>query len=214
MKKNPEFMDIVNSISEKYGGEAKVIFNIVDGEEVVFNALITVNDEILIKMEPMEVYEGEYDAKITFEFGFFYDMILTSEREMKGGHIEYPPWESRPVFGDMFKGMVDGVRMWFMIQGGIASGQIRAEPGDALQDGLMLMQFMFERGEKGPKEEGQRGGSPEGEEGEQKKGPDSLFGPPTEEEGQGQGQGPGGPQQGEGKGEGPAEGFPLLGPPE
>ncbi len=186
MRRDPKFMGIINSISEKYGGEAKIIFNIVDGEELVFNALITINDEVLIKMEPMETYEGDYDAKITFEFDFFYDMILTSEREMKGGHVEYPPWESRPAFGDMFKGMVDGMRMWFMIQGGIASGQIRAEPGDALQDGLMLMQFMFERGP-----------------------PDEKKGPPEGGTGEGGGEGTGGGEEGQGQG-GPG----LLGPPE
>ncbi|UCC91580.1 MAG: hypothetical protein JSV39_04710, partial [Candidatus Aenigmatarchaeota archaeon] len=164
LRKNPEFMGIINSITEKYGGEAKIIFSIVDGEELVFNALITVNDEVLIKMEPMETYEGDYDAKITFEFDFFYDLILTAEREMKGGHVEYPPWEPRPAFNDMFKGMVDGMRMWFMIQGGIAAGQIRAEPGDAIQDGLMLMQFMFERG---PPEEKKGKGPPEVETGKE-----------------------------------------------
>jgi hypothetical protein len=157
MKKNGDFMRMINQFTDKYGGEAKLVFSIVDGEEAVFNALITVNDETLLKIEPMETYGGEYDAKIIFEFDFFYDMILTSERDMRGGHVEYPPWESRPVFGDMFKGMVDGMRMWFMIQGGISSGQVRAEPGDALQDGLLLMRFMFERGEAGEK------GQPEGE---------------------------------------------------
>ncbi|MEE9323622.1 MAG: hypothetical protein V3U72_03680, partial [Candidatus Aenigmarchaeota archaeon] len=160
-KKNPQVMDIVNSMSEKYGGEAKFLLQFVDGEELVFNALITVNPDILIKMEPMETYEGEYDAKFIMEFDFLYEMIRISEEEMKGAHIEQPPWDQTPRFDDMFRGLVNGVREWFMIQSAIASGQIRAEPGDAINDGLTLMQFVFEGPGGGPKDE--RGkGPPEG----------------------------------------------------
>lgn len=147
MKKDKRFMDMINSISNKYGGEAKFLFSIVDKDELVFNGLITINPDILIKFEPMETYEGEYDARIIFEFDFFYSLISTTEREMRGGQIEYPPWEREGFkMRDVIKGAVDGVKMWFMINSAKASGKIRAEPANALSDGLTVMRFVFERG--------------------------------------------------------------------
>jgi hypothetical protein len=146
MKKDKKLMDMVNSLSSKYGGEAKFLLNIVDGDELVFNALITINPDILIKAEPMKTYTGDYDAKLIFDFDFFYSLISTSEKEIRGGETLYPPWESGGLkIGDMIKGFVDGVKMWFMINSGAASGDVRAEPSDALSDGLTVMKFMFER---------------------------------------------------------------------
>ena len=145
LKKDRKFMKIIESISDKYGGEAIFLFNVVDGDEVVFNALVTINPDILIRFEPMETYDGAYDAKITFDFDFFYSLLSAAEKDMRGGHIEYPPWEvDKFRIKDVIKGATDGARMWFMVNSGRLSGKIRAEPADALQDGLTIMRFMFE----------------------------------------------------------------------
>jgi hypothetical protein len=159
LKKDKKFMKIIESISEKYGGEARFLFNIVDNDngEVVFNALVTVNPDILIRFEPMEEYDGAYDAKITFDFDFFYSLISVTEKDIRGGHIEYPPWE-RDQFRikDVIKGATEGARMWLMINSGRLSGKIRAEPADALQDGMTIMRFMFEGGQ-GQAQQAQQG---------------------------------------------------------
>ncbi len=158
-KKDPKIMEIVNTFSEKYGGEAKFLINIVDGEEVVFNALVTINPDIIMKFEPMETYEGDYDVKFTMEFDFFYDMIQIAEKDMKGGHIEYPPWEQGGMdIGGMVKGAVDGIRMWWMITSGAMSGQIRSDPPESLNDGLTIMQAIFERGPPEGKDDGPKKG--------------------------------------------------------
>ncbi|MBI5061308.1 MAG: hypothetical protein HZB67_03260, partial [Candidatus Aenigmarchaeota archaeon] len=145
-KKDKALMNLVNSLSSKYGGEAKFLLNIVDGDEVVFNALVTINPEIIMKIEPMKTYEGDYDAKVTFDYNFFYSLISTSEKEVRGGQTEYPPWEKEGLkIGDMIKGVFDGIKMWFMITSGTISGSIRSDPPDSLSDGLTVMQMMFER---------------------------------------------------------------------
>ena len=149
-KKDKGFMDMINSLSDRYGGEAKLIFNVVDKNETVFNALITINPEILVKFEPTKTYEGDYDSKLTMDFDFFYSLIKTSEKEMRGGQTEYPPWEKEGFkIGDVIKGAVDGIRMWFMINSGVMGGSIRADPPGSLEDGLNIMRLMFERGSQG-----------------------------------------------------------------
>jgi hypothetical protein len=146
-KKDKNLMEMINSMSSKYGGEAKFLFNIMDGNELVFNALITINPEILMKVEPMKTYEGDYDAKITFDFDFFYSLVGTTAKEIGGTQTQYPPWEEEELkIGDMIKGVVDGVKMWFMITSASASGKIRAEPSEALPDGLNLLRLLFKRG--------------------------------------------------------------------
>jgi hypothetical protein len=147
MKKDKEFMDVINSISSKYGGEAKFLFNIVDGNELVLNALITINPEILMKVEPMKTYEGDYDAKIIFDFDFFYSLVGTTAKEISGTQTLYPPWEKGDFrIGDVIKGVFDGVKMWFMITSATATGKIKAEPSQALSDGLSILKIVFERG--------------------------------------------------------------------
>jgi hypothetical protein len=105
----------------------------------------------------MKAYEGDYDVKITINFDFFYELIQTMERDVRGGQIEYPPWERGPKPGDFIKGTINGIKMWFMITSGIATGSIRSDPPGALNDGLAILRLMFERGgspgEKGPPEE-------------------------------------------------------------
>ena len=146
-KKDKKLVEMINSISERYGGEAKFLLSIVDEGELVFNALITMNPDILLNIEPMETYDGDYDAKITIEFDFFYSLIGTQEKEVRGGQTEYPPWEKEGLkIGDVIKGMVDGVKMWFMTNSAVMDGSIISEPPESISDGLAVMQLMFERG--------------------------------------------------------------------
>jgi hypothetical protein len=146
-KNNKNLMDMINSLSDKYGGEAKFLLNIADKNETVFNALVTINPEILVKIKPMERYEGDYDAKLTIDFDFFYSLIGTGEKEIRGGQTEYPPWEKEGLkIGDAIKGAVDGIRMWLMINSGIIGGSIRSDPPGALGDGLNIMYLMFQKG--------------------------------------------------------------------
>lgn len=147
LKKDKRAMDMINSISNKYGGEAKFLFSVVDGNESVFNTLFTINPEIMVKSEPMESYGGEYDVKLTFDFDFFYSLVRTTEKEMRGGQTMYPPWEQGGLkIGDKIKGAVDGMKMLFKMMSGAASGSIRSDPAASLPDGLAVMYFAFAGG--------------------------------------------------------------------
>ena len=137
---------MVNSLSDKYGGEAKFLLDIKDGDEIVLNALVTVNPDIVLKFEPIKNYTGDYDAKIMMDFDFFYNLISTTEKEVRGGETIYPPWESGFKIGDVIKGAVDGVRMWLMITSASITGEIKAEPSNAMSDGLDILHLLFKSG--------------------------------------------------------------------
>lgn len=146
-KRDKELMNLINSLSEKYGGEAKFFISILYGNETVFNVLITVNPDIVIKVEPIKEYAEDYDARIIIEYDFFYKLISTIEKDVNGGQIQYPPWETTNMrIKDTIKNFVGGVKIFYLITSGVSSGNIDAEPRGALFDGLSLLKLMFERG--------------------------------------------------------------------
>ncbi|MBU0530455.1 MAG: hypothetical protein KKC05_02175, partial [Nanoarchaeota archaeon] len=157
MRNNPEVVSIVNDYSQRYGGEAKFIMNLRDGDETVFRAYIKMNPNTMVeaKTVPLDFYEEDIDATLTMDFEFFYNMIVTQERSMRGGHIEKPPWAEGVDISESLGGFVNGINMWFMIQGGISSGQITSDPPGSLNDVLRTLQFvMGDPEDSGPSGEG------------------------------------------------------------
>ena len=74
-------------------------------------------------------------------------MIMPTEKDIRGSQTEYPPWEKEGFkIGDIIKGTVDGIRMWFMITSATVTGEIKAEPSESLSDGMDLLRILFERG--------------------------------------------------------------------
>ena len=141
MKENDELMRIVNDLSGKYGGEAKVLVSIVDGEETVFQALIIVNPDIVLDFKPSTTITETPDVTMTMSFDFMYDMIMFEEKQVSGGETEVPPWEPRPSKG--FKGFVDQATMFTKVMGGVTTGQIKVGPFGEMQNVMTLMKFVM-----------------------------------------------------------------------
>ena len=94
MQNNTAVMDTINMISSWFGGSADFLFNVVDGDEVVFQALMTINPEVIMQMN-MDPGSVTPDLVMTASYDWFYDMVLTMEREFRGDTIESPPWDHR-----------------------------------------------------------------------------------------------------------------------
>jgi hypothetical protein len=148
MKSDPELMAKIRSISDKYGGDATFLMTVKDGEEMVFRTVLNINPDTLFSAKPVKEYTGEVDVSVNMAFSFLYDMIKFSESEMRGGHIERPPWDQGWDIGESIDGMVDGVSMWWMVNSAVMSGQITAEPSSGMDDAMAMMEFMFGGPEK------------------------------------------------------------------
>ncbi|MDP3966571.1 MAG: hypothetical protein Q8Q04_03505 [archaeon] len=123
------FMKIITEISEKYGGNFNGVAQIKDFEtgEVVFNMMVEINEEDLIKMEPMPYSEiEEEDVRIEIDFEKVYDFIYTSEKEM-GGHTESPPWDRRVDPIQTINEVANGIKSFFKIRSMIGSSKVFPE---------------------------------------------------------------------------------------
>ena len=130
IKRDRGFMNKIKEVADKYGGNVNAVVQFKDYEtnEVIFNLYVQVNEEDIMKMEPMlpEEVPAE-DVRIEIDFEKIYDMIYFMEKEMNGAMIETPPWDRKPFGGQGIKGIIDGVRMWFMMQDIINSAKVYPE---------------------------------------------------------------------------------------
>ena len=141
MKNDKELMDVVNSLSDKYGGEAKTLITIKDGDELVFQALLTVNPDIVLDFKSSPTITEKADITVTMDFNFIYDMIVFEEKQIRGKEREAPPWENKPGRG--LGGFVDDATMFTKIMGGVASGDIKVSPMTEMGSALMIMKFVM-----------------------------------------------------------------------
>ncbi|MCR4327012.1 MAG: hypothetical protein NUV46_00325 [Nanoarchaeota archaeon] len=135
IKEDKAFMKIVKKISSKYGGNFDGVVQIKDFEngEVIFNIKVQVNEEDVIKMEPMPYSEvSEEDARLEIDFEKVYDLIYTSEKEMEEVRIESPPWDKKSTPGQKIKEITNGIKMFFKIRSIVNSAVII--PEDARND--------------------------------------------------------------------------------
>ena len=118
-------------------------------DEVVFNIYAKIDEENIIKMEPMPPSEmPEQDMRIEIDFDKVYDLIYSSEKEMQGERIESPPWsrKSQPV--QKIKEAVNGIKMWFKVKSMLNSADY--SPSESKSDAKTLLnEFMSKMMEGG-----------------------------------------------------------------
>ncbi|MDP3882267.1 MAG: hypothetical protein Q8Q31_05310 [Nanoarchaeota archaeon] len=173
IKKDKKFMSKIKKMSEKYGGSVDAALQIKDKEkdEVVFNMYVQINEEDIIKMEPMPPSEvPNPDMTMEIDFDKLYDLIYTSEKDMEGQRIESPPWakKSQPIQKKV-KEAVDGIKMWFKIRSLINSAEY--SPSETKKDAKSLINAFL----------------PKIMEGDKGKGPDSDKGKEMNKEGEKEG---------------------------
>jgi len=162
IRQDKGFMKKIRKISEKYNGNLDLVVQFKDPETgaVVFNLYAPVNEEDIIKIEPMlpEEVPAE-DVRVEIDFNLIYEMIYDSEKDMKGERIESPPWDRTPRPTQKIKEITNGIKTFFKIRKIINSAEYY--PADAekeikslFRDFLWMMLKSVGKGE-GPPGEGE-----------------------------------------------------------
>ena len=115
IRENKGEMERIREISEKYGGSLDLVVQFKDYEagEIVFNLYAQINENDIMKVEPMLPSEvGEKDVTVEMDFALLYEMIFISEKDMMGNHLESPPWDRqfRPI--QKIKEIGNGIKIW------------------------------------------------------------------------------------------------------
>ncbi|MFZ5955653.1 MAG: hypothetical protein ACOYT4_04455 [Nanoarchaeota archaeon] len=136
IKQNKAFMKKIKQISDKYNGNVDVTVQFKDFEkdEVIFNLYVQINENDILKMEPMLPEEiPEQDINIEIDFDKIYSLIDENQRKMEGERIESPPWDKKAQPSQKIKEVVNGVEMYFKVNNIINSARItpKSEEADA-----------------------------------------------------------------------------------
>ncbi len=153
LKQNSGFMDKIKTISEKYNGNLNIAVQFKDfaTEEIVFNLYVQVNENDILKIEPMLPEEAPAtDATIEIDFERIYEMIYASEKDMRGARLESPPWDRKMQPIAKVKEMVNGVKMYFKLKGLMNSAKI--SPEDSASDIKFLLKTFMSMKKSGDRE--------------------------------------------------------------
>lgn len=99
MRGDSKMMSNIQKLSEKYGGSFDVVLQFKDyeKEEIIFNVYVKIDQEDLIQITPMLPEDNPAeDVKVVFDYDKLYNLIHTSEKEMRGAELESPPWDRKP----------------------------------------------------------------------------------------------------------------------
>lgn len=189
IKQDKKFMKFIRELSGKYGGNLEGVVQIVDGDEIIFNVYIEVNEDVIMVAKPMlpeETPKVDVTVKIPFELVF--EIIEGGQKEMMGSHIESPPWDRKAQPIQKVKQIISGVKMYFTVRKIISSSEVI--PTSAEEDVREFLKKMFNMAMKGGRE-----------------GPFGMKGGPEEEGGWGSEERSGGFGKGGGEGKGGFGGF-------
>jgi hypothetical protein len=143
IRQDENFMGIINSISERFGGELDLVFEISDEDESVVGLHMQINPDIIMQMNPVIDYTGERDVTLKADFDFFYDMI-SSMQKGQAQHTERPHWDDRPRIDEDIGGAVEGINMFMKILGGMVGGDITVDPASAWTDIIFTFREIFQ----------------------------------------------------------------------
>ena len=136
IRQNEGFMNKIEKLSEKYGGDFNSALQIVDFEtdEIIFNAYVEINNDDLIIITPMLPEENPtVDVTVKLDFNKIYDLISIEEKEMGGARIESPPWAPKRIKPiQKIKEVTSGIKMYFKRKSLINSAEI--SPSSAEED--------------------------------------------------------------------------------
>lgn len=127
IREDRRLMRIIDSVVDKHQGNMNLVFQIVDfsNKEIIFNLYVQINENDLIKIEPMPPEEvPSKDVTVKIDFEEIYEFIYFQETNMKGEMLESPPWDRRIQPIGRVKDMVNGVRMYFRLRRLINSAEI------------------------------------------------------------------------------------------
>ncbi len=142
IKQDKKFMKQIRDITGKYGGNLDAVIRFMDNEKVVFNLYAQVNENDIMKVQPMLPEEvPEEDIRIDIEFKKLYDIIYIQEKEMQGKRIESPPWDKKAQPMQKINEVVNGVKMYFMINDMFDSAKV--SPPESKKDAKTLINSFF-----------------------------------------------------------------------
>ncbi|MEK6917684.1 MAG: hypothetical protein AABW51_01935 [Nanoarchaeota archaeon] len=155
LREDSKFVKEIRNFNEKYG--ENLILQLKDFEtgEISFNVYMKINENDLIYFEPMppEQNPGE-NIKVELDVNKLLDIIEYEE----SGRVELqsPPWDKKRET-ELVKGVVDGVKMYFMFNSLMNS--IVVTPEDAKGSGKFFAKQFFEKvmGGGGEQDKGKEG---------------------------------------------------------
>ncbi|MEN7981977.1 MAG: hypothetical protein ABFQ65_00850 [Nanoarchaeota archaeon] len=157
LKQDKNFMEKIKKVTDKYNGNVNAVIQFKDYEkdEVVFNLYAQINEEDILTMEPMLPEEvPEYDVKIEMDFEPIYEMILASEKDMRGTRIESPPWDRKAQPIQRVKEVTNGVKMYFKMRSLMNSAKVTPESAES--DAKDLFREFFGKISKGKEDDRDR----------------------------------------------------------
>ena len=164
IKKDEDIMEKIKELSVKYNGNADIALQFKDymTNEIVFNLYVQMNENDIIKIEPMLPEEiPEKDITIEIDFDKVYDLIYASEKEMRGEELESPPWDKKPRQGKVNE-IYNGVKMYFKVRSLINDAKIYPETEEKAVRGIIkdFFSMMMKKGMEGQPEELEEENSP------------------------------------------------------
>jgi hypothetical protein len=174
IRENEDLMELIGEVVEEYAGNADIVLQIVDGEEVVFNLYVQINEEDIVNFKPMSPEEvPAEDVKIVLEWERIYDLISYEEENMRGAELESPPWDKRSRQG-MVKGITDGIKMYFKVRGLVNSAVVTpaSAEGDVKDFVMTFIRMMAMNGGDDKRDDDR-------DEGDMKKGEEDEMEKPT-----------------------------------
>lgn len=161
IKQDKKFMKKLRKVLKDYNGNIDSAIEFRDSNgEVVFNLLVNINEEDIMTFEPKLPEDIEKkDVTVTLEYERLYDLIYTSEMEMRETRIESPPWDPAPrEFKETFNDIKNGVKMFFKVRAMVNSAVVTPESAedDAKELFKLFFSMMMKKGDdrdRGPDNE-------------------------------------------------------------
>ena len=106
MRQDPKVMETIKRISDNFGGDAGILFEVKESNETVFRMFLQVNNDVLVKMTFPQTTPSNVDATVSMSYDFFYATMSTLVKDLEGSEIIRPYWEEQdfrpPEIDDAF----------------------------------------------------------------------------------------------------------------
>lgn len=144
MRQNEKAMQVINRISDAFGGEARILIAIKDKKETVIQMLFTVNKESLVQMTPLEKgKKAKPNATIFLGYDFFYDTVSTVAKDVEGSRKIKPHWEENEFEPPRIDDALMAITLFSRVIYAIPTGQVRVEPITAVPTVIMTLTDMM-----------------------------------------------------------------------